>query len=70
MMIQFKKYWLLTAVLVVICAFVSCSKRGASDGAGSSGSEGRVADGARLAAEESAAVAFADLKKTGSMSLR
>ncbi len=69
MMIQFKKYWLLTIALIVMCTFVSCSKRVASDGAGSSGSDGRVADGARLAAEGSAAVAFADLKKTGSMSL-
>ena len=61
MMLQIKKCLLLAAVLVMVCALVSCSKRGAS----------RV-DGAAVArsAMTEAAVAFADLEKTGSMSLR
>ncbi len=62
MMIQFKKYRLLAAALVVLCAFVSCSKRGES-------SVDAAVDGARSVGS-GAAVSFADLKKSGSMSLR
>ena len=56
MMLQFKKHLLWAAALVVMCAFVSCSKRGGADGAADARS-GEI-------------VAFADLEKTGSMSLR
>ena len=61
MMLQFKKYLLWAAVLVFVCAFVSCSKRGAStvDGAAVARSALTVED-----------VAFAELEKSGSMSLR
>lgn len=78
------------AVLVMVCALVSCSKRDSANGASvsaiSSVSDGRAAagsaaDGARLSADTSGAavarsalsgedVAFADLEKSGSMSLR
>lgn len=61
------------AVFVMVCALVSCSKRGAGASV--------AADSARLSADTSgaafarsamteAAVAFADLEKSGSMSLR